>query len=330
MRRVGVALFALAALFAFAPRALAASGSATDPDDTAKKLDIATLSHDDTDSTITYKVTFQNDWQPSDTPYYGVVWLLETTGDGKFNDGCLVVTDQGNGPADFVLIKGDCNGALNNANILLTGAATTGHDSGHGTITVSYPRNRLSELGLTGNSYQYFVETHQDDSTAVVDRAPDTGGVTHTLDCAGPGVISVTPTAAVAGQPVTVTGDCWKRNADLSVKLLSTPVNLGTAHTDAAGKFSMQVTIPANTTAGTHQIVVTGTSSDGTTASPSATISVQRALPVTGSATSRRGLLAVATILLGIALVMAAAYERRLVSLGATRAQMVLDRLEDL
>jgi chondroitin AC lyase len=69
------------------------------------------------------------------------------------------------------------------------------------------------------------------------------------------------PTVAVrgalkAGGSITVTGEGFAAETELAVELRSAPVALGTVSTDANGRFSLDATIPADTAAGAHTIVV--------------------------------------------------------------------------
>ncbi len=75
----------------------------------------------------------------------------------------------------------------------------------------------------------------------------------------GPGPTArVSPSVVAAGQQVTVSGSGFPPNTPLDVLLFSDPVLLGTTTSDSAGAFHVAVTIPTNTTPGTHQIVVRG------------------------------------------------------------------------
>ncbi len=60
------------------------------------------------------------------------------------------------------------------------------------------------------------------------------------------------------GESVTLTGAGLPPNTPLDVDLLSDPVRLGSTITDALGAFRLVVTIPQDTAAGVHTIVITG------------------------------------------------------------------------
>ena len=69
--------------------------------------------------------------------------------------------------------------------------------------------------------------------------------------------ISVDDAALVVNQKVTVSVSGFGGDEDLTAVLHSSPVTLGTMHTDLFGDASATFTIPAGTPAGTHTIVVT-------------------------------------------------------------------------
>jgi len=82
-----------------------------------------------------------------------------------------------------------------------------------------------------------------------------------------------------------VHGDGFMPDSDVDVTLHSTPVHLGTFTTDASGAFTATVTIPADTAAGAHTIVLTGTSPNGQPATVDLALTVQDptgTLPHTG------------------------------------------------
>ncbi|MGH3689333.1 MAG: endonuclease/exonuclease/phosphatase family protein [Microbacterium sp.] len=62
--------------------------------------------------------------------------------------------------------------------------------------------------------------------------------------------------SVAAGASVTVEGTNFPAAAALRIELRSTPVQLGTVTTDAAGAFRTTVTVPAGTTPGAHSLVV--------------------------------------------------------------------------
>lgn len=81
------------------------------------------------------------------------------------------------------------------------------------------------------------------------------------------------PSAAVSdftivpGQPVTVAGDGWLPNSQVTFTFFSDPVVLGTAQVDATGSFSSQVTIPADARPGPHTLRTSGLAANGQPAS---------------------------------------------------------------
>lgn len=72
-------------------------------------------------------------------------------------------------------------------------------------------------------------------------------------------------TAVQAGQELTLQGLGFAPLSTVQLTLFSAPVSLGTTVTDADGRFSVRVTLPAGLTAGTHTLVATGINPDGTT-----------------------------------------------------------------
>lgn len=75
-------------------------------------------------------------------------------------------------------------------------------------------------------------------------------------------VILLSDSEVMAGESLTVTGSGFGANEQVKLVLHSDPVSLTTVNADAQGGFSQVVTIPANTAAGKHEIVATGTDSD--------------------------------------------------------------------
>ena len=91
---------------------------------------------------------------------------------------------------------------------------------------------------------------------------------------------SVSTTTPTAGGTMTISGDGFAPGASLTITLHSDPVVLATATADANGAYSVTVTIPAATTPGTHQIVVSGLGPDGQPRESVVTIEVQAAAQV--------------------------------------------------
>ena len=88
------------------------------------------------------------------------------------------------------------------------------------------------------------------------------------------GELTVSDTTVNRGQAVTVTGSGYADRARVTLIFESTPVQLGTATTDGAGRFSTQVTIPSDATPGAHTIRATGLGADGSTVTRSARVTV--------------------------------------------------------
>ena len=92
-----------------------------------------------------------------------------------------------------------------------------------------------------------------------------------------PTVSTTTPTA---GGTMAISGNGFAAGATLTVTLHSDPVVLATVAADAGGAYSVVVTIPAGTTPGTHQIVVSGLGPDGQPRESVVTVEVQAAASV--------------------------------------------------
>ncbi|GAA2090714.1 hypothetical protein GCM10009759_14500 [Kitasatospora saccharophila] len=81
-------------------------------------------------------------------------------------------------------------------------------------------------------------------------------------------------TDLVPGGGVTVTGGGYQPGGTIELTLHSTPVALGKATADGSGSFTTTVTLPADTTPGTHTIQATGPDARGGTRVDSLTVEV--------------------------------------------------------
>ena len=86
------------------------------------------------------------------------------------------------------------------------------------------------------------------------------------------GALNVSPDAVRPGQSTTVSGSGMAANAPVTVSLGST--TLGTTTADSAGRFSLQVTIPANQAPGRYTLSARGAAPDGGTRVLTAQITV--------------------------------------------------------
>jgi hypothetical protein len=109
------------------------------------------------------------------------------------------------------------------------------------------------------------------------------------------------------GQAVTITGSEFAANSDLQVSLESDPISMGSIRSDAAGRYSATVVIPAAAKPGSHEIVVRGPAAVGGTRETRAAVTV--ALPRTGSEPT--GPLAAGLAALGIGLLLVATADGR-------------------
>lgn len=71
-----------------------------------------------------------------------------------------------------------------------------------------------------------------------------------------PAAVTVSADSVAAGGSITVAGTGFAADAALRIELRSTPVTIGSTVADAAGAFRATVTIPADTAAGAHSVVV--------------------------------------------------------------------------
>lgn len=92
--------------------------------------------------------------------------------------------------------------------------------------------------------------------------------------------------SVTAGGQITLSGNGWKAGSTVTLTLHSDPVSLGTATVDASGAFTKTVTIPADTTAGTHTISISGTDPAGAPRTVSLTITVSAATTAASTAPS--------------------------------------------
>jgi hypothetical protein len=139
-------------------------------------------------------------------------------------------------------------------------------------------------------------------TTAVTTTTSTTTTSTPTTSTSVPG--GATPTAnvsqptVVAGAQTTVFGDGFPASTNLNLNLFSDPVFLASTTSDAAGHYSVVVTIPAGTAPGVHQIAVTGGGSQATTSVTVVAPTSTNVLVRTGS--NVRGLLRAGAIAIAV------------------------------
>jgi len=118
------------------------------------------------------------------------------------------------------------------------------------------------------------------------------------------------------GGTLTITGSGCLANSEVSMTLLSDPVSLGLVTANAGGAFSTAVTIPADTPAGAHTIVVACTGADGNAVTQNIAIAVAASasrsdtLPRTGSDSPPVILIGAGLLLVGGVLAVAARRRR--------------------
>ncbi len=91
--------------------------------------------------------------------------------------------------------------------------------------------------------------------------------------------IEIRPSTVSPGGKITAEGSGYAANATITVAASAAGVtlSLGTTRSDAAGKFSLEVTLPAIVPLGTFQVSATDTA--GNTASASVTVAAASAAP---------------------------------------------------
>ena len=127
------------------------------------------------------------------------------------------------------------------------------------------------------------------------------------------GNLGVSDPTVTPGQTITVSGSGYGSNAQVTITMESQPVTLKTTNANTSGQLVTQITIPSNTTPGTHTLRAIGRSSDGGTLTLAASIVVSGAaagLPRTG-ATSAVGLTAIGFLLAAVGGCAAAVKSRR-------------------
>lgn len=136
-----------------------------------------------------------------------------------------------------------CTNTNNPANFGLTPftpAATVAQQDGTILVDTSWP----ASASVTGSAYY------------ICAAAPGTKGLSsNTFTIAPAATMNVSPTNVSAGQQVTVTGANWlpPQAVTITVTFPNTPVTSRTT-SDANGNFSLTLTIPANTPAGTYSV----------------------------------------------------------------------------
>ena len=134
----------------------------------------------------------------------------------------------------------------------------TATDAASGVDRIEY---RLGDSGSwTAVSGAEAVVTAPAGSVTVSYRAVDVAGNIGGIGSASVGATAGDPTLSVsgdlvAGGSITVTGTGWPTDADGRLELHSTPIDLGALRTDGDGTFRVTVTLPADVTAGTHELV---------------------------------------------------------------------------
>ena len=129
-------------------------------------------------------------------------------------------------------------------------------------------------------------------------------------------VVTVDPPSFSPGDTVTVTGTGLQPDFTTTIEFNSVTVQVGTAHTDATGAFTAEVTIPAGADAGPHTITAACDAVgnvDGTDVTVLGTTITTGPLARTGSSNTEPLVVAGGiAVLAGAALVLAAKRRRKL------------------
>jgi hypothetical protein len=135
--------------------------------------------------------------------------------------------------------------------------------------------------------------------------APTTGTTT-SPPAASVGGASASPSTVAPGQQTTVAGGGFRAGQTLQATLDNSPGVLATTVSDTAGNFVVSVTIPLTTSAGSHQIVVSGTGFNGEARRVFAEVQVagsSTGFGLTGGPLSALGVAGVVSIAAGVMMV---------------------------
>lgn len=158
-------LVALASTFA---RAHADPGSGSDPDDTAGPLDVKVLSHENDDTTITYRLEFSEPVRLADV--WTIRWEFDFNGDDNTGDACIVFSRLGSTDTLRGSLAAECGPEV--------WATTDARFVADNAIEMTLQLIDLVECcGLKSGSYSYQVTTLDHDR--VEDHAPEGTLVRH-------------------------------------------------------------------------------------------------------------------------------------------------------
>jgi hypothetical protein len=148
-------------------------------------------------------------------------------------------------------------------------------------------------------------------TTTVICTATDDNGATTTASFAvtvtaqptppASGPLTVIPNPVAAGASATITADGFDPGEPVIVQLFSVPITIATLSASSTGMLNATITIPADTSAGSHQLVATGAIS-GRTRSATLTVTANSRLPVTGIGATAVPVIAIALLVAGLAL----------------------------
>jgi LPXTG-motif cell wall-anchored protein len=112
---------------------------------------------------------------------------------------------------------------------------------------------------------------------------------------------STTSLSSTPGGTITVHGDGFGPDTDVTVTLHSAPMLLGTAHTNSSGSFVKTFTIPSGATLGAHTVVLSGVDANGDPATTTLALTLTN-LPTTGANFQTTVMIALGLMVFGAAL----------------------------
>ncbi len=180
-----------------------------------------------------------------------------------------------------------------------SGATTTSTTSGGTTSTTTTGgTTSTTASGGTTTSTAAGATTSSTAGGGTTSSIPSGSSTTSTVATA----CTASDTTPVAASTISVSCPGFAPGSSVTVQLFSTPVTLGTFTASSAGVASGSVQIPLDTSAGTHEIRMTGTAPGGAAVVKSIPIDVERVLPRTGGESWTQ--LRMSLLLVGIGLLM--------------------------
>ena len=218
----------------------------------------------------------------------------------------------GGGGGGMFRLAGSGGGGAGSSWVTSTGtsnvAITTSSDA-TGSAKITYTATPPTTTTTTAATTTTNGATTTSTTSAVTTPAP--AGPTGDFGAAGDASATSAP-----GGLITVHGNGFAPHTGVDVTLHSSPVRLGTFQTDSVGAFTASVTIPDDTSLGTHTVLLSGTAANGqpTTVTLALTVQDPGTLPRTGGDPAPLALAALALIAVGAFLACRGRSRGRLVS----------------